>query len=269
MQAVTFSLFILIGNPLVVWVIMGWLGYTKRTTFMVGLAVAQVSEFSLLLLLLVTKTQGVPIAALSLMTMVGVLTIVGSTLLIQQADRIFKILQPLMNLFERTKTLSEKQGLERYDVFLFGCHRVGTDFIRTVRKRKLSYLVIDFDPQVIASLEAKKIPSRYGDAYDNELMEELDLAHAKMLICTVPDHETNLFLLEKGKKANKFLTIITTAHSVSEAQRLYKAGASYVIMPHYLGGNQAALLVEKHGHKQTDFTIERRRHLQHLSGRGE
>lgn len=266
-QALAFSTFVLIGNPLIIWAIMGALGYTKRTSFMTGLTVAQVSEFSLLLLLLVSNAGLVSAQALSLMMMVGVITFTGSTVFIKYADKLFRILSPFLDSFERKHPKREQIVREQYDALLFGCHRVGEDFVKTFKKRKLSFLIVDFDPQVIAALEAKNIPCRYGDAYDNELMEEIDLSHAKLLICTIPDHETNVFLLEKCRRINKRATIIVTAHSIPEAQLLYKKGAAYVIMPHYLGGNHAAMLVEKHGHSRLRFSRERRQHLLHLAER--
>ena len=42
------SLFVLIGNPLIVIAIMGYMGYRSRTGFLAGLTVAQISEFSLI-----------------------------------------------------------------------------------------------------------------------------------------------------------------------------------------------------------------------------
>src|SRR3990167_1167118 len=48
-SAVVFSLFVLIGNPIIVMIIMGYMGYRKRTGFLAGLTVAQISEFSLIL----------------------------------------------------------------------------------------------------------------------------------------------------------------------------------------------------------------------------
>ncbi len=45
--SVIFSLFVLIGNPLIVLIIMGFMGYRRRTGFLAGLTVAQISEFSL------------------------------------------------------------------------------------------------------------------------------------------------------------------------------------------------------------------------------
>jgi predicted Kef-type K+ transport protein len=45
--ALVLSLFVLIGNPLIVMAIMGFMGYRRRTGFMAGLTVAQISEFSI------------------------------------------------------------------------------------------------------------------------------------------------------------------------------------------------------------------------------
>ena len=137
LQALVFSVFVLIGNPLIVWAIMGVLGYTKRTTFMTGLSVAQVSEFSLLLLLLLQKSNLVPEQALSLMMMVAVITFTASTLLFQQADRLFRLCSPLLRVFERAHAYQEHHHQDRYDALLFGCHRVGEDFVKTFQKRTL------------------------------------------------------------------------------------------------------------------------------------
>ena len=47
--AMLLSLFVLIGNPVIVMAIMGAMGHRKRTSFLAGLTVAQISEFSLIL----------------------------------------------------------------------------------------------------------------------------------------------------------------------------------------------------------------------------
>jgi predicted Kef-type K+ transport protein len=48
-RALVLSLFVLVGNPLIVMAIMGYMGYRRRTGFLAGLTVAQISEFSLIL----------------------------------------------------------------------------------------------------------------------------------------------------------------------------------------------------------------------------
>ncbi|MDZ7584976.1 MAG: cation:proton antiporter, partial [Thiobacillus sp.] len=47
-SSIVLSLFVLIGNPLIVMAIMGYMGYRKRTGFLAGLTVAQISEFSII-----------------------------------------------------------------------------------------------------------------------------------------------------------------------------------------------------------------------------
>jgi predicted Kef-type K+ transport protein len=87
------SLFVLIGNPLVVLIIMGMLGYTKKTSFKAGLAVAQVSEFSLIFMSMGLESGKLDKQAVSLVTLVGFITIAFSSYMIIYADKLYIILQ--------------------------------------------------------------------------------------------------------------------------------------------------------------------------------
>lgn len=69
--AVILSLFVLIGNPLIVMVIMGLMGYRKKTGFLAGLTVAQISEFSIIFVAMGMSLGHVGMDALSITTMVG------------------------------------------------------------------------------------------------------------------------------------------------------------------------------------------------------
>jgi predicted Kef-type K+ transport protein len=77
-----FSLFVLIGNPLIVMVIMGMLGYRKRTGFLAGLMVAQISEFSLILAAPGVSLGHIDRETMGLITLVGLITISVSTYMI-------------------------------------------------------------------------------------------------------------------------------------------------------------------------------------------
>ncbi len=80
--AIVLSLFVLIGNPLIVMVIMGVMGYRKRTGFLAGLTVAQISEFSLILAALGVSLGHIENEIVGLVTLVGLITIGLSTYLI-------------------------------------------------------------------------------------------------------------------------------------------------------------------------------------------
>lgn len=264
---IVLSLFILIGNPLIVVILMGLLGYNKRTGFLAGLTVAQISEFSLILIMLAVRLGHVDEIVLSLTTFVGLITIAGSTYLIMYAEKIYPYVAPMLALFERQQPKREKTATQRYDIILFGHNRVGYDFLHAFEKIKKKYLVVDFDPAVIKHLQNKGVACLYGDAEDTELLDELQLEKVKMVVSTIPETETNLLLVKKTKEANPKALPVVIAHSIEAAEELYQAGAAYVILPHFLGGYYTAEMIKKHGLRKTSFEKEKKKHQKYLDHR--
>lgn len=265
--ALVLSLFVLIGNPFILLVIMGLSGHHRKTAFQTGLTVAQISEFSLVLILLAHEMHYVNESVVALVTFVGLVTISISSYMISGSEWLYKWFDPVLKIFERKQPINPETKNKSYDAILFGCHRLGQDFLPVLKKRRKSFLVVDFNPDVIHRLDELGIPTRYGDADDNEFLEELDLKKLKLLISTVPDPDSNEFLVHKVRSVNKRAVIIAHAHSVEQALYLYGIGANYVIMPHYLGGNYASLLVGKHGTNQRYFENEKAKHIKHLKSR--
>jgi Kef-type K+ transport system membrane component KefB len=105
--AMVFSLFVLIGNPLIVLAIMGALGYRKRTGFLAGLTVAQISEFSLIFVAMGVSLGHIADDALGLVTMVGLVTIAASTYMITFSHHLYALFEPLLGVFERKATPRE------------------------------------------------------------------------------------------------------------------------------------------------------------------
>ena len=131
------------------------------------------------------------------------------------------------------------------------------------------FLIVDYDPEVIARLSKEKIDCRYGDADDIEFLNQLNLKEIKMSVSTIPDFETNSLLLKTIKRVNKKAIILVVSHQIEEAKNLYALGASYVIMPHFLGGRYASLMISKHGLNMRKFLDEGKKHVQHLRKRSQ
>jgi len=265
--ALIFSLFILIVNPLIMMLIMGALGYRKRTGFLTGLTVAQISEFSIILIMLGIRVGNLDDYTLSLVTLVGLITITASTYLILYAEKIYPYFAPLLFLFERRKTKAEPTTMTDYEIMLFGYNRIGYDFTRAFKKLKQNFLVVDFDPQVIKTLRAEGIACQYGDADDGEFLDELPLGKIKLAVSTIPDFATNLLLIKKIRRVNKPAIVMVISHNIREAEELYQNGASYVILPHFLGGNYASALIAKHGLNTKKYSREKSNHLKYLAQR--
>lgn len=264
LPAIIFSLFILIGNPLIVMILMGSMGYKKRTGFEAGFTVAQISEFSLILIALGVSIGHVSPEILSLVTIVGLVTISASTYLILYSGKLYKHFSKYLSIFEKKGAKRQEKKYKSYDMILFGYNRIGSDLLKSFKNMKRKYLVVDYNPDTISRLSKNKIRCMYGDADDEEFLEEMDFSQVKMVVSTIPDFETSLLLIGKIREQNKDTIIITTSHDIDEAKILYDKGASYVIMPHFLGGSHASKMIEKHQFDFKEFMKERDDHIKYL-----
>ena len=267
--AIILSIFVLLLKPLIVAFLVDLLGYKTRTSFLSGLSVAQISEFSLILVALGLSFGHITREVLSLITLVGIITIPGSTYLILYADKIYPAIMKVFNLLEpHRKRKEEKEEVKAdCDLIIIGYDRVGYDFVSVAKKMNHKYFVIDFNPASINKLEKNGIPHYFGDAEDLNFLEDIGFTKAKAIVSTVPDFKTNLKLVSYYRNHNKTGIIIAISHSIKESQELYKMGASFVIMPHYLGARHASHMLLNYGLKPEEFEKERIQHLEELKRR--
>ena len=265
LPAVIFSLYVVVGNPLIMFFIMRFGGYERKTSFMAALTVGQISEFSLILIALAQSLGHVPSASVSMMTLVGLITITISSLSIQHSRFIMKIIDPLLiRLFPSRKGRSERVQIEDYEILLVGYDRVGVEFVQVFNRLKKTFFVVDFSPKSIERLRKEKIAHRFGDIEDVEFLDELPLKNLKLVISTVPDLNANLLLTAHIHAHHPGSLVIALAQDTAGAAKLYEAGASYVLMPHYLGAQFAADLIEKNGFHKQAFEKEKEKHQKSL-----
>jgi len=250
---IVFSLFILIGNPLIVIILMGSMKYRKQTSFLAGLTVAQISEFSLILIALGVKVGHLTPEILSFITLIGVITIAGSSYMITYSHRIYPLFSKMLSVFERKVAREGSQNLEKNEIIMFGANRTGHKILDTLKKDKSKLLIVDYNPETIEKLSRKGFKCIYGDITDPELMLDIDICSAKMIISTVPDLESSILFIKRIKLCNPDSIIITTTEDASEALLLYENGADYVILPHHLGGKYASQLIEKNKLSKSKF----------------
>ncbi len=265
--ALLLSLFILIGNPLIVILLMGILGYSKKNGFMAGLTVAQISEFSLILITLGVKNGALSQEVLSCVTMIGLLTIAGSTYMIIYSDKIFNKISWFLSVFER-KDIKEKEiKKKKYDYILLGYNRIGFSILNAFTKISKKILAVDYNPKVVKKLKKDGIDAIYGDVDDSELLEDLEINKASLIVSTVPDKETNQLILNVLKRNKSKAIVILTARQIEDAFDLYKNGASYVILPHFLGGEYVAKLIESDKKNSRHYKREKNKEMKTLKER--
>ncbi len=256
---------VLFFKPWTVLMTMGILGYTKQTSFKTAVSLAQISEFSLVLTSLALAENRVSEEFAAVLTIVALVSIAISTYISVFDDGVYNFFEKHFILFERQKTMNERGKSRRnYELVLFGFQRGGHEFVKVFKALGKPFVVIDYDPDMIDSLEKAEIDFLYGDASDAELLDEADISKAKMIVSTITDYEVNLSLVRTLEKTNPDAVFICHADDVEEASELYELGVSYVMLPHYIGSEKIGAFIKRSGLKKSEFRKFRDKHLAYL-----
>lgn len=260
-EVIILSIFVLIFASVIMFVIARFFGYGKRTSFLIGISLAQISEFSLII-----SNQGLLLGHLSqeiflLIMWIALITITISSYFITHSYKIYKIFLPFIEVFDRflekffrTKEIEEFSSMlselsshdDEKHIILFGSHRTGYSVIKTLQRLKKNFLVVDHNPDVVKELISQGVNCIYGDILDIELLERAGLKDAKIVISTVPNQKDNIFLIRQLKKLNSNTFTIIRAESFDDALELYREKVDYVIFPEMLAGEKISDFLEEY-----------------------
>lgn len=263
--ALILAAIVLILKPLSIITTLGLLGFTKRISFKAGVNLSQISEFSIVLILLAVSNGMVPQSSGAIITLVAIITIAVSSYLIQYDNELFARFDRIpFKLFEREATKKEHEPVAKYPFIIFGYHRGGHEFVKTFRQMKKRFIVVDYNPNIIEHLQHRQIPSLYGDATDLELLEEVGASEAELVVSTIADFDTNQQLIRHLNLYNPDILIICNANDYNEALQLYELGCSYVMIPHYSGSERLGSFLATNGIEKHHFDKYRADHLKQL-----
>lgn len=266
--AVVFSVFVLVGNPIIVLAIMGAMGYRKRTGFLAGLTVAQISEFSLIFIAMGISIGHLTEDVLGLVTMVGLVTISISTYMITYSHQLYTLFEPALGLFERKGTPREQDQSEthldeNYRVVIFGLGRFGTAIGMRLEKRGIRTLGVDFNPKAVQRWRKLDLDAEFGDATDPEFIAHLPLADTEWVLSTIPVHpvglshdDTRSTLIQLTRATGFKGRISVTSHSTKDTGELESLCTDLVLLPFQDAADRAVeLLCGAHEEGRTTVPI--------------
>lgn len=235
-EALVLSLFVLIGNPIIVMIIMGVLGYRSRTGFLAGLTVAQISEFSLILGALGLSLGHISADTVGLITLVGLITISISTYMIIYSHPLYECLAPWIKIFERRRPHREVLQDAGPDdavpqIILFGLGRYGSAITRALRERGWRIITVDFNPDLVRAGDSMGYPVLFGDAEDPEFIATLPLGHALWVVSTARERHASLSLVHSLKSLGYRGQTAIAAQAPDDVARLEQAGVDLVLVP--------------------------------------
>jgi Kef-type K+ transport system membrane component KefB len=248
--AIILSIFVILVKPFLVMIVMAAMGYRKRTAFLTGLSLSQISEFSLILVFAGYKLGAFDQSVVSLVTLVGLISFFVSSYALINSKALYRLFATKLNFLERNNVKKEEitqsedsmENLQDH-VVVVGGDQMGESILEALEDMDIPVVVVDFDPKIVEKLKDKKVHRLFGDIADLDIQERAKLDEAKMVISTIPDIEDNLLLLKELKHENRKAKIVVMAMDTRDAKILYKEGADYVILPYLAGGRQIAKII--------------------------
>ncbi len=251
--ALVLSFIVLIVKPLAVMVSLGLLGYTRRTSFKAGINLSQISEFSIILIVLATTAGLVDESVSAIITLVAIITIAVSTYLMKYDNWIYAKIEERLRIFERRNITEKIPAPIEYSTVLFGFANGGEPLLEALESQNKPFLVVDYNPESIARLDEMEVPYVYGDFTDVELLDEIPLDKAKLIINTTGDHAVNMAVVRYISHRNKSATLIFYSQSQEETDELYKLGATYVIPIYTSSSFRLSEYIKEHGLNKQEY----------------
>ncbi len=247
--ALLLSAFVLVGNPLIVMAIMGYMGYRKRTGFMAGLTVAQISEFSIVFVAMGISLGHLDAGSLGLTTLVGLITITLSTYMILYSEPLYERLAPFLRVFERGTPHRELAvdghhlAPKRTEILVIGLGRYGGRLLTQLHASGVPVLGVDFDPEAVRELARCGLPVRFGDAEDPAFLDSLPLSEVAWTVSTLPQWASNRAFLHALSQTPFAGKVAGVARDDSQAAELRNAQVDYVLNPYTDAADFAARML--------------------------
>jgi Kef-type K+ transport system membrane component KefB len=249
-SVLVFTVFAVLFKPLIYALILGIFGFRKHTLFQSALNLSQISEFSLLVLLIGVQFGLASPLALSVMAAVAVISIILSSIFISMSRQIYKFLSPVLPLFERRGKIhlleSKIENQFEDHIILIGAHRVGGPVVRYLKKTDIPFVVMDFNPTIVKKLRDDGVNVLYGDIGDPEVLDWLQIEKAKLIISTASDMQDNQLLIEECIRRKTRATIVVRTDEPNHQKTLRDLGAHYVILPEKVSGTYLVNQLKTH-----------------------
>ena len=244
-------LIILLGKSLAAALLVLAMRYPLNTALTVSASLAQIGEFSFILVGLG--------ASLGLMDPAGQsLVLAGALISIALNPLLFRAIAPLQ-AFLREKSAYVRRLEARDDplaelpmttdekflsrqVVLVGYGRVGRRIAEALDEQHLPYVVAEQNRDIVEKLRVQGIAAVFGDAADPAVLIQAHIAHARMLVVATPDALAAQAMIDTARTLNPGIEVVVRSHNEEEAAQLRAAGAGTV----FLGEAELAGAMTRH-----------------------
>ena len=216
------------GKLLTRMVVVRLFGYPPATAFLVGLGLAQIGEFSYVLVQVARASGQVSEDVYQATLAASLVSILANALLVRWvAPRVGAAIE--RSAAGGGQTLAPAAGTP--GVVLCGFGRVGSAIGEALETFGVRYTVIERDPDIVRELRRRGVVCLYGDAAHASLLERAGAATARLVIVALPEIDRARLAVAVARRLNPAVPILARAHGSREAEQVRRAGATEVIQP--------------------------------------
>jgi len=210
-----------------------WLfGYPASVAILVGVGLAQIGEFSFVLVQVARSAGYVGSDVYNAILAASLLTILLNAGLVRAATKWVAE----GRLLRQPAPFPEPASQLHDHVVLCGFGRVGSAVGEALETFRLPYVVIEMDPDIVKGLRVRKLPCIFGNAGQRRILEAADAERAALVIVTVPDDQQARLAVRAARALNPRVPIMARAHHRAADEALRTAGATEVIQPELEAG---------------------------------
>jgi Kef-type K+ transport system membrane component KefB len=244
--ALLMSAFVLVGKTVILLWLVPRAGYPVRTSFLTSVTLAQISEFSFILAALGLALGMIDEAVLSLVGVVGLVTISVSSYMILFDERLYELLERrgVLRIFTSRNERAEGGDEEpmRDHVVVVGMNALGRRLVEGLMERGERVVAVDTSP---ANLRDLACPTVLGNAEYLSVLEEAGIGDAKLLVSALQIEDTNLLLAYRARSFGVPASI--HAFDQSLVGELRQIGAEHLIISKSAATRQVARMLQRAG----------------------
>jgi CPA2 family monovalent cation:H+ antiporter-2 len=229
LQVLAVVAIIVVGKSLAAAAIVLLFRYPLHTALTVSASLAQIGEFSFILIALGASLNLMPPAAQSLV-------VAGALISIAINPFVFKLVRPLQDaLLARSETarrlaarddplaelpMTTDQKFLSSQVVLVGYGRVGRRIAADLAAAGLPFVVAEQNRELVEQLRAGGVPAVFGDASNAEVLVQAHIARARVLVIATPDTLKVRQMVESARMLNPQIDVVVRSHNEAEARML-------------------------------------------------
>jgi K+:H+ antiporter len=247
-------LLVVVGKAAIRTAVVWLFGQPLPTAILVGLGLAQIGEFSFVLVQVARNAGHVDAGVYNAILAASLLTILVNAALVRIGPGWLGGLRLWLRAKSAPPPAAETPAAPpTQHVVLCGFGRVGSAIGEALDSFQLRYVVIETDADIIRGLRERDVPCVFGDATRRRVLERAGAAHASLVLVALPEIDRANLVVQNVRRLNRESPVLVRAHDPNALEALTRAGATEVIQPEV----EAAATLIRHALRRLALPQER------------